>query len=103
MAIPSFFLFFSLFLLFTNEILVFQRLEVMLLKELLELKATRGYSTTRSSVYCEYSVPASPHVKSMRRLIRTNSVPNNSTLSRLANKYRIPIESNDSDYTYEQS
>lgn len=74
----------------------------MLLKELLELKATRGYSTSRSSVYCEYSVPASPHVKSMRRLIRTNSVPNNSTLSRLASKYRIPMELNNSEYIQEQ-
>lgn len=87
---------------FTNEILIFQHLEVMLLKELLELKATRGYSTSRSSVYCEYSVPASPHVKSMRRLIRTNSVPNNSTLSRLASKYRIPMELNNSEYIQEQ-
>lgn len=61
-----------------------------MLKELLELKAARGYYSNRSSVHCEYSVPASPQVKSMRRLIRTNSVPSNSTLSRLASKYRDP-------------
>lgn len=60
------------------------------MKELLELKAARGYYTVRSSTMREYSVPASPQVKSMRRLIRTNSVPNNSSLSRLVSKYRIP-------------
>ena len=69
-----------------------QRLEVSILKELLELKAARGYYTVRSPAMREYSVPASPQVKSMRRLIRTNSVPNNSTLSKLVSKYRSPAE-----------
>lgn len=86
-----------------RKILVFQRLEVAILKELLELKAARGYYAMRSSVYCEYSVPASPQVKSMRRLIRTNSVPNNSTLSRLASKYRNPVDPNDGISTFQIS